>query len=434
LDGINVKEETVFVYSAGKLVAEYSTKPPPSNPTTSYTATDQLGSPRVITDSLGNVISRRDFMPFGEEIVNNIGERAATSLKYNVADSVRQKFTGYEKDDETNLDFAEARMYENRHGRFTAVDPLLASGKSANPQSFNRYVYCQNRPLVLTDPTGQFGDYYNRQGQYIGSDDKNDGKKYYADVTRREGDTAWVNNIVETSARPNRTAINSLSGSFTQSVSNTATAFGGTAYNALAGFDNLVYGGLDRLNFEYIATGRPGNNFPRIGYWEPKNEEQEFASTVYTGASFFIPFGEASMAAEAPSFARTATTRSSVLLDSNVIPPLSKNPSLGGLIAEGETPLVSYVTRPELRNAVSSGRGLRGVPKILNDLEVLTNQPSINLRINIRGQISSPRGNFGDGIIGAQAIENNMTLITSDQQLANAVQSFGGGVRYFKKQ
>jgi RHS repeat-associated protein len=163
LDGVSVKEETVFVYSAGKLVAEYSTKSPPPNPTTSYTATDQLGSPRVITDSNGQVISRRDFMPFGEEIVNNIGERAAASLKYNVADSVRQKFTGYQKDDETQLDFAEARMYENRHGRFTAFDPLLASGKSANPQSFNRFTYCLNNPLKYSDPNGlQAGTWVGR--------------------------------------------------------------------------------------------------------------------------------------------------------------------------------------------------------------------------------------------------------------------------------
>jgi hypothetical protein len=45
-------------------------------------------------------------------------------------------------------------MYENRHGRFTAVDPLLASGKSANPQSFNRYIYCLNNPLIFTDSRG----------------------------------------------------------------------------------------------------------------------------------------------------------------------------------------------------------------------------------------------------------------------------------------
>ncbi|MBV6497451.1 MAG: hypothetical protein JFAIHJKO_02599 [Pyrinomonadaceae bacterium] len=53
-------ETTVFVYSSGKLVAEYSTAAPPQNPTTSYAATDLLGSPRVLTDSLGNVVSRRD--------------------------------------------------------------------------------------------------------------------------------------------------------------------------------------------------------------------------------------------------------------------------------------------------------------------------------------------------------------------------------------
>jgi hypothetical protein len=34
------------------------------------------------------------------------------------------------------------------------VDPLLASGKSANPQTFNRYIYVMNNPLLLTDPSG----------------------------------------------------------------------------------------------------------------------------------------------------------------------------------------------------------------------------------------------------------------------------------------
>jgi RHS repeat-associated protein len=145
-------ETTIFVYSGSKLIAEYSTQQS-STPTTSYTATDMLGSPRVITDANGQVISRRDFMAFGEEIAVGVGGRT-TANKYGQSDSVRQRFTGYQKDDETGLDFAEARYYNDAHGRFTAVDPLLASGKSLNPQTFNRYVYSINRPLVLTDPTG----------------------------------------------------------------------------------------------------------------------------------------------------------------------------------------------------------------------------------------------------------------------------------------
>lgn len=151
--GGQLTEITVFVYSNGKLVAEYSTAPPPTNPTTSYTMTDQLDSPRVITNALGEVTNRRDFKPFGEEITPETAYRTS-ARKYGVTDNIRQKFTGYQKDNETQLDFAEARMYQNLHGRFTAVDPLLASGKSANPQTFNRFVYVMNNPLIFTDPTG----------------------------------------------------------------------------------------------------------------------------------------------------------------------------------------------------------------------------------------------------------------------------------------
>ena len=74
-------------------------------------------------------------MPFGEELNSDANYRKANDFKYGQSDSVKQRFTGYQKDTETGLDFAEARMYENHHGRFTAVDPLLASGKSANPQT-----------------------------------------------------------------------------------------------------------------------------------------------------------------------------------------------------------------------------------------------------------------------------------------------------------
>lgn len=147
-------EDTIFVYDGmGKLVAEYSNATPVTNPTVNYTATDPLGSPRVLTNKKGEVVSRRDFMPFGEEITPD-GTYRTTTAKYGAADKVRQKFTGYERDEETGLDFAQARYYYDVHGRFTAVDPLLASGKSANPQTFNRYAYAMGRPLVLIDPTG----------------------------------------------------------------------------------------------------------------------------------------------------------------------------------------------------------------------------------------------------------------------------------------
>lgn len=153
-------ETTIFVYDGfGALAAEYSTTIA-AQPTISYLTTDHLGSPRVVTDRQGNVTSRRDFLPFGEEISAGIGARTFEQ-KYSAVDSIRQRFTGYEKDNETDmnnngsgLDFAEARMYQSKHGRFTAADPLLSSASLGNPQTFNRYVYVGNNPVNITDPLG----------------------------------------------------------------------------------------------------------------------------------------------------------------------------------------------------------------------------------------------------------------------------------------
>jgi hypothetical protein len=79
---------------------------------------DHLGSPRVITDQNGQVVSRRDFHPFGEEIgaLNlpaGTPQPRTTAHGYTTADTIRQKFTGYERDNESELDYAGAR-YTNQ--------------------------------------------------------------------------------------------------------------------------------------------------------------------------------------------------------------------------------------------------------------------------------------------------------------------------------
>lgn len=49
-------EYVVFVYDGlGKLIGEYSADGPPAAPTVNYTATDPLGSPRVLTNKQGEV-------------------------------------------------------------------------------------------------------------------------------------------------------------------------------------------------------------------------------------------------------------------------------------------------------------------------------------------------------------------------------------------
>lgn len=78
-----------------------------------------------------------------------------TTQGYGATDNVRQKFTGYERDAETHLDYAQARYYANLHGRFTSPDPLFITGsRLGDPQSLNTYAYARNNPLKYTDPTG----------------------------------------------------------------------------------------------------------------------------------------------------------------------------------------------------------------------------------------------------------------------------------------
>jgi predicted nucleic acid-binding protein len=124
-----------------------------------------------------------------------------------------------------------------------------------------------------------------------------------------------------------------------------------------------------------------------------------------------------------------ARGRPQVLLDSSVIPLLRRDPTLGGRIAANEEAVVSFITRPELRNAVAQGRGLRCVPRALDDLAVLGTRPSLDTSINLRGLLAPGRGRFGDGIVGGQALDLRIPLITDDAELAAAVRALGGVVR-----
>src|SRR5438128_7419338 len=118
---------------------------------------NQLGAPRMIFDQTGSLqnVSRHDYLPFGEELYAGTGGRT-TSQGYTNNDGARQKFTGYEADSETGLNFAQARYQSSTQGRFTSPDPFGGSMSPASPQSFNRYSYVGNNPVNRIDPSGLF--------------------------------------------------------------------------------------------------------------------------------------------------------------------------------------------------------------------------------------------------------------------------------------
>jgi RHS repeat-associated protein len=113
-----------------------------STTSVSYYFSDHLGSASVITDSSGGIKEDEDYLPYGAEV------------KFVDNDPNHYKFTGKERDTETQLDYFGARYYGNWLSRFITPDPLLASGHPEEPQSWNRYSYALNNPLRYTDPDG----------------------------------------------------------------------------------------------------------------------------------------------------------------------------------------------------------------------------------------------------------------------------------------
>jgi len=147
---------TVYLFSGSKVIAEYDNGAAVASPSreyiysgaqliatiaggaTSYHHPDHL-SVRVSTDSSGNTVRTFGHFPFGE-------------VWYETGTASKWKFTSYERDSESQNDYAMARFYVNRLGRFSSPDPL--AGSVADPESLNRYAYVLNDPPNLADPTG----------------------------------------------------------------------------------------------------------------------------------------------------------------------------------------------------------------------------------------------------------------------------------------
>ena len=142
-----------YVYDAfGKLAAEYSTAAPTSGGTF-YRTPDHLGSTRLVTKQDKSDADCYDFAPFGEEIPNTLGGRSSNAC-FAASFDGRHRFTGQERDEESKLDYFGARYFGASLGRFISPDPLMASAKVSNPQTWNRYAYTLNNPLRYIDPDG----------------------------------------------------------------------------------------------------------------------------------------------------------------------------------------------------------------------------------------------------------------------------------------
>lgn len=105
-----------------------------------YVHTDALGSVVAKTDENRVVLERREYEPYGRQLVPG-----------NLQDG--PGYTGHVQDAATQLTYMQQRYYDPLLGRFLSVDPITAlSSPSGN---FNRYRYANNNPYKFWDPDGR---------------------------------------------------------------------------------------------------------------------------------------------------------------------------------------------------------------------------------------------------------------------------------------
>ena len=102
-------------------------------------ASDEMGSTTHIVDEDGKVQNRYEYDAWGnitaqEEVVPN-----------------RFKFTGQQLDPVTQQYYLRARFYNPVVARFTQEDTYRGDG-------LNLYAYCENNPVLYTDPSGNVSD------------------------------------------------------------------------------------------------------------------------------------------------------------------------------------------------------------------------------------------------------------------------------------
>jgi len=110
-----------------------------SSGTAYYFLPDHQQTTRALADASGNVTSSLSYDSFG-----NVTGSSPT----------RYTYTGREVDADTGQFYYRARFYEPQQGRFVSEDPIGFEGGN------NFYVYVDNNPVNLVDPTGLKPDFY----------------------------------------------------------------------------------------------------------------------------------------------------------------------------------------------------------------------------------------------------------------------------------
>ncbi|AVP98751.1 hypothetical protein C7S18_16835 [Ahniella affigens] len=131
---------------------------------------DALNTPVVISDSQGDPVVSNTLDAWGnteKQTANGQSSAPGSSAdansnprlsgQANLVSNDQQSigYTGYQKDQDLGLYYANARWYDPILGQFNSSDP--ANGDVNRPITFNKYLYGNGSPVVFVDPDGRRG-------------------------------------------------------------------------------------------------------------------------------------------------------------------------------------------------------------------------------------------------------------------------------------
>ncbi|QQQ73183.1 RHS repeat-associated core domain-containing protein [Chryseobacterium indologenes] len=118
---------------------------------------DYLGSILAISDEAGNKLEQRHFDAWGNFTHLQIGTGTIITDK-NIIDHavllLERGYTGHEHFGEIGIIHMNGRLYDPLLRRFLNADENIQD--PSNTQSYNKYGYVMNNPLMFNDPSGEF--------------------------------------------------------------------------------------------------------------------------------------------------------------------------------------------------------------------------------------------------------------------------------------
>ncbi len=112
-----------------------------------YYHNDHLNSSSLMTNGdsgyEGDIVHKYVYKPYGDE-----------QYKNNTSANPSHRYTGQMLDTDADLYYYGARYYDAKLARFIQPDSVFPVDPTSTSQALNRYSYCNNNPVIYTDPSG----------------------------------------------------------------------------------------------------------------------------------------------------------------------------------------------------------------------------------------------------------------------------------------